>query len=98
MIAHRYEQGTTIITSNVSIREWPKMLAGEGALTTAILDRLLHHRHMMQIDGSSHRLRDPERRLAGNPGGAQYLTNRDPVAPSCPPAVLSPAQKEMNSP
>ena len=71
VIAHRYERGTTIITSNVSIREWPKMLAGDEALATAILDRLLHHCHVVQIDGSSYRLRDLDRRLAGEAGGTQ---------------------------
>jgi len=64
VIAHRYERSSTIITSNVSIREWPKMLAGDEALATAILDRLLHHCHVVQIDGASYRLRDLEQRLA----------------------------------
>lgn len=69
VIAHRYERASTIITSNVSIREWPRMLAGDEALATAILDRLLHHCHVIQIDGSSYRLRDLERRLASGSGG-----------------------------
>ncbi len=69
IIAHRYERGSTIITSNVSIREWPKMLAGDEALATAILDRLLHHCHVVQIDGESYRLKDLERRLAAGNNG-----------------------------
>jgi len=63
VISYRYERGSTIITSNKSIREWPEMLAGDDALATAILDRLLHHCHVVQIDGASFRLRDLERRL-----------------------------------
>jgi len=61
VIGYRYERGSTIITSNKSIREWPEMLAGDDALATAILDRLLHHCHVVQIDGRSYRLREMEK-------------------------------------
>lgn len=57
VISSRYERATTIITSNKSLREWPEMLAGDEVLATAILDRLLHHAHVLQIDGRSFRLR-----------------------------------------
>ncbi len=57
VISYRYGRGTTIITSNKSLREWPDMLAGDEVLATAILDRLLHHCHVLQIDGRSYRLR-----------------------------------------
>ncbi|RMF64804.1 MAG: AAA family ATPase [Calditrichaeota bacterium] len=63
VISYRYERGSTIITSNKSIREWPQMLAGDDALTTAILDRLLHHCHVVQIEGRSFRLREIEQQL-----------------------------------
>lgn len=61
VITHRYERGSTIITSNKNIREWPDMLAGDEILATAILDRLLHHCHVVQIDGKSFRLRNLEK-------------------------------------
>ena len=64
VINHRYERGSTLITSNKSIREWPEMLAGDEVLATAILDRLLHYCHVLQIDGRSFRLRDMEQQLA----------------------------------
>jgi DNA replication protein DnaC len=64
VISYRYERGSTIITSNKGIREWPEMLAGDEVLATAILDRLLHHCHVVQIDGRSFRLRDMEEQLA----------------------------------
>ena len=64
LINHRYERASTIITSNKSIRDWPTMLAGDEALTTAILDRLLHHCHVLSIDGASYRLRHLERELS----------------------------------
>jgi DNA replication protein DnaC len=63
VISYRYERGSTIITSNKSIREWPEMLAGDDALATAILDRILHHCHVLNIDGRSFRLREIERQL-----------------------------------
>ncbi|MEX0652696.1 MAG: IS21-like element helper ATPase IstB [Phycisphaeraceae bacterium] len=63
LINHHYERASTIITSNKSIRDWPTMLAGDEALTTAILDRLLHHCHVLSIDGASYRLRHLEQQL-----------------------------------
>lgn len=60
VISYRYERGATIITSNKSISQWPEMLAGDEILATAILDRLLHHCHVVTIDGRSFRLREME--------------------------------------
>lgn len=60
VISYRYERGATIITSNKSISQWPDMLAGDEILATAILDRLLHHCHVVNIDGRSFRLRQME--------------------------------------
>ncbi len=64
VVSYRYERGSTIITSNKSIRDWPEMLAGDDALATAILDRLLHHCHVVQIDGASFRIKDLQRRIS----------------------------------
>ncbi|MEW6234125.1 MAG: IS21-like element helper ATPase IstB [Candidatus Omnitrophota bacterium] len=60
VISQRYERGSIIITSNKGIREWPDILAGDEVLATAILDRLLHHCHVIQIDGRSYRLKHIE--------------------------------------
>ena len=60
VISYRYERGATIITSNKSISQWPDMLAGDEVLATAILDRLLHHCHVVNIDGRSFRLKEME--------------------------------------
>ena len=57
LINYRYERSSTLITSNKSIQEWPEMFAGDEALATAILDRLLHHCHVLSIDGNSYRLK-----------------------------------------
>jgi DNA replication protein DnaC len=63
LVSFRYEPSSTIITSNKSISEWPAMLAGDEALAAAILDRLLHHCHVVQPDGASYRLRQIEQQL-----------------------------------
>ena len=44
-----------IPTSNKQVGAWPEVFAGDDVLTTAILDRLLHHVHVVQIDGRSYR-------------------------------------------
>jgi DNA replication protein DnaC len=64
VLSHRYERGSTVVTSNKSVRDWPGMLAGDEVLATAILDRLLHHCHVVQIDGNSFRMKDMEKRAA----------------------------------
>lgn len=57
LIAHRYEKGSIILTSNKSFAEWGNLF-GDDALATAILDRFLHHAHVININGPSWRLKD----------------------------------------
>lgn len=64
LVSYRYGRGSILITSNKSIRDWPDMLAGDETLAAAILDRLLHASHVLQIKGRSYRLRDLEEQLA----------------------------------
>ena len=58
VIAKRYETGSVILTSNLSFGEWEQAFGGNTALTSAMLDRLLHHAHVIQIRGDSYRLKD----------------------------------------
>jgi len=58
LVSARYERGSIILTSNKHVRDWPEIFAGDEILTTAILDRLLHHVHIVHIDGRSYRLRE----------------------------------------
>ena len=60
MVSHRYQRGSLCLTSNKGIKDWPEMLAGDEALAMAILDRLLHASHVLNIRGRSYRLRDLE--------------------------------------
>lgn len=60
LISYRYGRGSILITTNKGIKDWPELFAGDEVLTTAILDRLLHHSHVLNIAGRSYRLRDLE--------------------------------------
>jgi DNA replication protein DnaC len=61
LVSHRYQKGSILITTNKGIKDWPEVLAGDEVLATAILDRLLHNSHVIDIKGRSYRLRDLER-------------------------------------
>jgi DNA replication protein DnaC len=63
IIAKRYEVGSVILTSNLVFGQWDQTFAGDTALTAALLDRLLHHSHVITIKGDSYRLKD--KRKAG---------------------------------
>ena len=62
LVSRRYERGSLLITSNRSVGEWGDVF-GDPVVATAILDRLLHHSHVVTIRGDSYRLR--EKRRAG---------------------------------
>jgi DNA replication protein DnaC len=63
VVAKRYERGSMILTSNLPFTQWASALADDQTLTAAVLDRLLHHAHIVQISGDSYRLKD--KRKAG---------------------------------
>jgi DNA replication protein DnaC len=63
VIAKRYERGSLIVTSNLPFGQWDQTFADDATLTAAMLDRLLHHAHVVPIQGESFRLR--EKRRAG---------------------------------
>ncbi len=49
VIAKRYEKSAMILTSNLPFGQWDQTFAGDAALTSAMLDRILHHSHVVQI-------------------------------------------------
>ncbi|SKA25300.1 DNA replication protein DnaC [Enhydrobacter aerosaccus] len=63
VVAKRYERGSIVLTSNLPFTQWASAFADDQTLTAAMLDRLLHHAHIVQISGESYRLRD--KRKAG---------------------------------
>jgi DNA replication protein DnaC len=72
-ISQRYEQGSLIITSNLEFSRWVDVF-GDPALTTALLDRLTHHSHILLFDGDSYRFRQT---LGGRGKEAPYEHNRN---------------------
>lgn len=61
LVSYRYERGSILITTNKAVKDWPEVLAGDEVMATALLDRLLHRCHVLNIKGRSYRLRDLER-------------------------------------
>ncbi len=63
LVSYRYQRGSTVITTNKSVQDWPEVLAGDEVMATAILDRLLHRCHVLAIKGRSYRLKELEKLL-----------------------------------
>jgi DNA replication protein DnaC len=61
VFSQRYERGSTIVTSNLPFDEWTSVFASER-LTGALLDRLTHHVHILEMNGDSYRLKQSKRR------------------------------------
>jgi len=60
LVSRRYEAGAILVTSNRSVAEWGGVF-GDAVVATAILDRLLHHSHIITIRGDSYRLKEKRR-------------------------------------
>ena len=58
IISQRYEQGAIIITTNRVFKDWPEIFNNDTTLTSALLDRLLHHTEPVVIEGKSFRMKD----------------------------------------
>jgi DNA replication protein DnaC len=56
MISELYEKVSVIVTSNKSFETWAEMM-GDSVMTTALLDRLLHHARVFTLDGESYRIK-----------------------------------------
>jgi DNA replication protein DnaC len=75
VFSQRYERGSTIVTSNLPFDEWTSVFASER-LTGALLDRLTHHVHILEMNGDSYRLKQSKRRQPR----ATALTDNQPPA------------------
>ncbi len=67
VVAKRYEHGSMILTSNLPFGQWGQTFANDAALTSAMLDRILHHSHIVQIKGDSYRLKEKKQAGLLNP-------------------------------
>ena len=68
-VSQRYERGSTLVTSNLPFDEWTEILGSER-LTGALLDRLTHHVHILEMNGESYRLAQSKRRQRTSPSPA----------------------------
>ena len=67
LVSRRYERGSIIVTSNRGFEAWGEIL-GDAMVAAALIDRLVHHAHIIALKGKSYRLR--ERGTAGAPAAA----------------------------
>lgn len=58
IVSERYERGSIVITTNRAFKHWPEVLNHDATLTSALLDRLLHHAEIVVIEGPSYRAKD----------------------------------------
>ena len=65
LITKRYEKKSTIITTNKPLSKWAEIF-GDPVLANAILDRLLHHSHVININGRSYRIKDKIQNIESN--------------------------------
>jgi len=58
IISGRYEKGSTIITTNRIYKHWSQIFNNDSTITSAVLDRLLHHAQTIILEGKSYRMKD----------------------------------------
>jgi DNA replication protein DnaC len=58
VISQRYERGSIVLTTNKAFKHWPSIFNNDSTLTSAILDRILHHAETLVIEGKSYRMKD----------------------------------------
>ena len=81
LVNARYEKGAMILTSNRGFAEWGEIF-GDPVVATALLDRLLHHAVVFQIEGSSYRLREHADLLPEHIGSKPTSSRADPADPA----------------
>lgn len=58
IISQRYERGAIILSGNRAYKDWPEIFNNDATLTSAMLDRLLHHAETIVVEGKSYRMKD----------------------------------------
>jgi DNA replication protein DnaC len=61
VFAARYERKSTIVTTNLPFEQW-ESICGDPAMTAALVDRLTHHCHLLEMNGDSYRFKEGLRR------------------------------------
>ena len=67
LINKRYEKKSTILTTNQVFSKWPELF-GDSVVTNAIIDRLVHHAHIIKVKGQSYRIKDKKAEIQNNVG------------------------------
>ena len=91
VFSQRYERGSIIVTSNLPFEEWPTVFRSER-LTGALLDRLTHHVHILELNGESYRLKQSAGRR--RPASVEQNTPTDAGQD----AAVAPAQDDPPAP
>ena len=68
MFSKRYERGSVMVTTNLPFDEWTGVFGSER-LTGALLDRLTHHVHILEMSGESYRLKRSRENAGFQPSG-----------------------------
>jgi DNA replication protein DnaC len=69
VLMSRYEKSSTVVTSNRPVEDWPALL-GDVVVVAPLLDRLMHHGHLLRFEGRSWRLKEAAARVAKEPASA----------------------------
>jgi DNA replication protein DnaC len=99
IIMRRYENRSTMMTSNRPLEDWGKLI-GDVPSATAILDRFLHHAEIIQITGKSYRLRNqagPEKGSSTEPTGTDAADSKPAKAPPGSDASGTPQNRQKNN-
>ena len=90
LVNARYEKGAMILTSNRGFAEWGEIF-GDPVVATALLDRLLHHAVVIQIEGASYRLRGHADLIQ------EHIRENAPITPPPPPKKRGRPKKERST-
>lgn len=74
LVSRRYESGSVIITTNRAFNEWGEIF-GDDVIAGAILDRVLHHSHIIAIQGASYRIKDKKAKTIDAGSKSEYIKN-----------------------
>ena len=81
VFSRRYEQASTLVTSNLPFNEWTEIFGSER-LTGALLDRLTHHVHILELNGESYRLAHSKKARPPQPPRRPEASLRDAAPPA----------------
>jgi len=93
VLSQRYERSATLVTSNLPFNEWTEVL-GTERLTGALLDRLTHHVHILEMNGNSYRLKESAKAKGTQPKKAKNNTLTDSTQEVTPTEDLMPEDEE----